>query len=330
MASNSKLLVVIGATGTQGGSVVETFLQEPGWTIRGLTRNPGSAAAQALQARGVEMVAADVDDVASLLAAFAGAHTIFSMTDFWTGFFNPANQAKLAPGQTLMEWAHDYELQQGKNILAAANQTPGLQRLIYSALSYASKWSRGKYTHVYHYDAEGRAVDYATSHYPELMEKTSVIQIGMYLTNTLWMSHYQPKKDQNGVYVFSNKFPANCKVPLIAPRDDTGPFVKALVSLDPGKNLLAYRETLTFAEYADVWGRVLGVKTKYVALGPDEPWGALPDTIKLDIEEGVGYFTEFGADGGDPSVVHPKDLGVPIDLGTVADWIGKQDWSAVL
>ncbi len=192
-----KLIVVIGATGTQGGSVVETFLNEPGWTIRGLTRNTSSRASQALTARGVEMVSANLDDVPSLIAAFEGAHAIFSVTDFWAGFRNPENRSKLAPGQTMMEWAHDYELQQGKNVLDAAAQTPTLERLVFSALPYVTKWSKGKYKHVYHFDSEGRAVEYGRSTYPELMTKTSVIQIGIYLTNMLYMPHYQPHKVRN-------------------------------------------------------------------------------------------------------------------------------------
>ena len=69
------------------------------------------------------MVAGNLDDVPSLIAAFQGAHAIFSVTDFWTGFRNPENKSKLAPGQTMMEWAHGYELQQGKNVFTAAAQT---------------------------------------------------------------------------------------------------------------------------------------------------------------------------------------------------------------
>jgi NAD(P)-dependent dehydrogenase (short-subunit alcohol dehydrogenase family) len=189
-----KLLVVIGATGNQGGSVVETFLKEPGWTIRGLTRNVNSDAARTLKERGVEMVSANLDDIYSLRAAFQDAHTIFSVLDFWTGYRNPANHSMLAPGQTMMEWAHDYEMQQGKNVFAAAAQVDGLERLIFSALPYATKWSGGKYTHVYHFDSEARAVEYARAQYPDLVKKTSLIQIGMYLSNMLLMPHYQPKK----------------------------------------------------------------------------------------------------------------------------------------
>lgn len=194
-----KLIVIIGATGIQGGSVVDTLLQDKSWKIRGLTRNVDGQAARELEAKGVQVVAADTTDKSSLLAAFKGAHSIFGMTDFWVGFRDPRSKEKLQPGQTLLEWAHDYDLEQGKNIFAAASETVGLQRLVFSALPYSSKWSKGRYTHVYHFDAGARAVEFAQAHYPELMKKTSLIQLGMYLTNTLIMPQYQPKKDEKGV-----------------------------------------------------------------------------------------------------------------------------------
>lgn len=193
----TKQIVVIGATGSQGGSVIETFLKEPGWRVRGLTRNTDGPASQALKARGVDMVYADLDDVSTLVKAFEGTNAIFSMTDFWTGFFNPANQTKLSPGQDMIEWAHDNDVQQGKNVFAAAAQTQDLEKLVCSSLSYATKWSGGKYKHAYHYDAGARAVEYAREHHPDTMSKTSVIQLGMFLSNMLVMPWYQPKKVGN-------------------------------------------------------------------------------------------------------------------------------------
>ena len=94
----------------------------------------------------------------------------------------------------MLEWAHDYELQQGKNVFAAAAQTAGLEKLIFSALSYATKWSKGKYQHVYHFDSEARAVEFARSSYPDLMKKTSLIQLGLYLSNMQRMPQYKPTK----------------------------------------------------------------------------------------------------------------------------------------
>ena len=56
----SKLLVVFGATGNQGGSVIASVLNDPRaaeeFKIRGITRDPSKANAKALAAKGVEMV----------------------------------------------------------------------------------------------------------------------------------------------------------------------------------------------------------------------------------------------------------------------------------
>lgn len=37
-------------------------------------------------------------------------------------------------------------------------------------------------------------------------------------------------------------------------------------------------------------------------------WDQLPEVLREDIEECAAYITEFGYDGGDPSVVYPKDV----------------------
>ena len=43
------------------------------------------------------------------------------------------------------------------------------------------------------------------------------------------------------------------------------------------------------------------------------------------------YACKFGYDGSDPEVQSPEELGVDVGkLGTIADWIKKEDWSSVL
>jgi uncharacterized protein YbjT (DUF2867 family) len=50
--------------------------------VRALTRNPQSAAAEGLKALpNVEVVKADIGDIASLEKAFAGAEAVFAMTN---------------------------------------------------------------------------------------------------------------------------------------------------------------------------------------------------------------------------------------------------------
>lgn len=94
---------------------------------------------------------------------------------------------------------------------------------------------------------------------------------------------------------------------MIATDEDTGPLTLALLSVDPGKNLLAFRELITLEEFVTIWGQVNGVKTRYEATAPDEVWVDIPE-LRQDIEECADYIAEFGYDGGDPSVVYPKDV----------------------
>lgn len=93
----SNLIVIVGITGVQvsytpcfltasnkhqGSSVANTFLNNPNYTIRGTTRDPSSAKAESLSAKGIKIVQADLDDVASLHRAFTNATLIFGVTDF--------------------------------------------------------------------------------------------------------------------------------------------------------------------------------------------------------------------------------------------------------
>jgi hypothetical protein len=79
-----KTIAVVGATGSQGSGVVDSLLAK-GYHVRGLTRNVDSAKAKALAARGVEVVAAELDDKQSLVRAFAEAHGVFLVTEYQFG-----------------------------------------------------------------------------------------------------------------------------------------------------------------------------------------------------------------------------------------------------
>jgi uncharacterized protein YbjT (DUF2867 family) len=59
--ASKKVLVVFGATGVQGGSVVKAFLGDSklrdAWTVRGVTRDISKPSAKALEAQGAETIA---------------------------------------------------------------------------------------------------------------------------------------------------------------------------------------------------------------------------------------------------------------------------------
>jgi hypothetical protein len=183
-----RLIVVVGVTGNQGGSVARRFLQNRTYRVRGLTRNPNSPAAQALAAEGIEIVQADLDDVASLLAAFAGANLIFTVTNYWEPFFRPDSRQKAAElGVSCRRYAYDIEYQQGKNLADAASQVVSsldTNGFLVSTLSHAGKCSKGAFSELYHFDAKADIFPYyVTDQYPELAAKMSCIQTGYFMTS---------------------------------------------------------------------------------------------------------------------------------------------------
>ncbi|MFS0897768.1 NmrA/HSCARG family protein [Mycolicibacterium litorale] len=79
-----RTIAVVGATGSQGGGLVRAILDDGGeFAVRALTRNPGSPKGAALSEAGAEVVAADLDDEASLDRAFDGVHGAFVVTNYW-------------------------------------------------------------------------------------------------------------------------------------------------------------------------------------------------------------------------------------------------------
>jgi uncharacterized protein YbjT (DUF2867 family) len=85
---DKKVIAVVGATGAQGGGMARAILTDPGgpYRVRAITRDTTSPAARALADAGAEVVSADLDDEASIVRAFEGAHGAFCVTFFWAHF----------------------------------------------------------------------------------------------------------------------------------------------------------------------------------------------------------------------------------------------------
>ncbi|MFG3547856.1 NmrA/HSCARG family protein [Streptomyces sp. NPDC047725] len=123
-------VAVLGATGGQGGAVVDALLAEE-LPVRAVVRSPGSERAQALRRRGAEVVAGDLRDAESLVAAFTGARAAFAVT-------------------TPFEEGIDAEVRQGRAVVAAA----GGARLPY--LVFSSVAGADRETGVPHFDSKHR------------------------------------------------------------------------------------------------------------------------------------------------------------------------------
>lgn len=121
---------VLGATGAQGGAVV-TALLEQGATVRGITRRTDSPAARRLADAGVQVVAADLADPASVSAAFSGVDGAYALT-------------------TPFEDGPDAEVAQGKAILDAA-LTAEVPHLVFSSVADADQ-----HTGIPHFESKAR------------------------------------------------------------------------------------------------------------------------------------------------------------------------------
>lgn len=84
---NAKLIAIMGATGNQGGAVIQAFhtlcQDRSHYKLRAITRDPTSGKAQGLKESGVveEIVQADANDEESLVKAFEGCHGAFIVSD---------------------------------------------------------------------------------------------------------------------------------------------------------------------------------------------------------------------------------------------------------
>lgn len=86
------------------------------------------------------MIGADLDDPSSLTAVFRGVYAMFSNTDGWVMLGDSGFQQRAkAAGKSLLEYTYDTELQHGRNVFDAASKVDGLESLIFSSLSDASK-----------------------------------------------------------------------------------------------------------------------------------------------------------------------------------------------
>jgi hypothetical protein len=187
-----KLIVIVGITGNQGGSIAHTFLTDPQWRIRGLTRDLKSEASLTLSAQGVEMVQANLHNPDSLKEVFKDVNLVFSVTDFWKPFFDPSNQARAtALGKSIGQYAYELEVEQGKNIVdAVAREVDGLDDvgLIASTLCSARESSNGKYKELWHFDSKADVFPtYLQQRYPELAKKTSYLHTGYFFTSWQFM-----------------------------------------------------------------------------------------------------------------------------------------------
>jgi uncharacterized protein YbjT (DUF2867 family) len=114
-------VLVAGATGTQGGGVVDHLLSgEFGdYDVAGLTRSPDSEPARALESRGVTVVEGDLTDADRMRECCEDVDAVFGVTTF----FEAGTDVETTQGVTLAEAASD----------------AGVDRFVYSSVGRADE-----------------------------------------------------------------------------------------------------------------------------------------------------------------------------------------------
>ena len=258
----AKIIAVVGATGVQGGGLARAILAEPnsGFSVRAITRDPNKDNAKALAAKGAEVVSANLDDVESLKKAFAGAHGVFGVTNFWEHF------------------SAEKEKAQAKNIADAA-KAAGVKHVVWSTLEDTRQFMSAddkrmpmlqeKYR-VPHFDAKAEANAFFSG-VPATMLVTS------FYWDNLFMFGLAPKKGDDGQYAWA--FPmGNAKLAGIAGEDIGKTALGIFKAGDQyiGKTVGIAGEFLTIDQMGQSLSKNLGLgAVKYNAVEPDvyRSWG---------------------------------------------------------
>lgn len=126
---------VVGASGQQGAAAVRALLGR-GADVRAMVRDVDSTKAQRLRDLGATPIRADLDEPASVTAAFQDVEGAFAMTTF------------------MGERGTDGEVEHGRTIAAAAAEA-GLPLLVYSSVGGAER-----HTGIPHFDSKRRVEEY--------------------------------------------------------------------------------------------------------------------------------------------------------------------------
>jgi uncharacterized protein YbjT (DUF2867 family) len=257
-----KTILVVGATGAQGGSVARNLLARGRFHVRAMTRNPNSEAAQALRALGAEIVKGDLDDQASIRAALDGVYGVFGVTNFWEHF--------------------DKEEQQGRNLVEAVADAK-VQHFVYSTLPHVAKATGGALKSP-HFDYKAGHEDLAR----DLGIPSTFVHVPAYFE--LFVTFFPPRPAGDGTYQFG--FPLGETPMATMSVEDVG-LVIAPIFEHPqayiGKVIKLAAEELPAAEYAEILSRASGTTIRYAHI-PRETFAAFGFPGAADLADMFEYY----------------------------------------
>ncbi|KAH7149201.1 hypothetical protein B0J13DRAFT_300025 [Dactylonectria estremocensis] len=296
--SSPKLITVYGSTGSQGGSVVSSLLQnkDKSFALRGITRNPDSEKAKALTSQGVEVVKADGFIKEQVTEAFRGSWGVFINT-------NSDDPALNQPGGL-------GETDLGKILVDAAAES-GVRHFVYSGMESASKITNGAVPNKA-FEEKHDIGEYAKS--KGVFETVNIVSPGWYMENHLVeevapaMGGFPFATDEEGYLTLHvPRWGGNEEIPFISIIEDFGDLVHG-VFLAPekynGRLVQGISDSRTADHLVSSFQKATRQKARFV---PIEDWKTM-ETYGVSAFETVKYMFGFCQHSGGLYYGVPNDV----------------------
>lgn len=206
-----------------------------------------------------------------------------------------------------------------------------LEKFIFSTLPPVKRISGGKYKNSWEFDSKAGAEEYIRERLPDLRDRLSTVTMGIFQETWKEIPAFRPHKLADGTFEYVRlDCPGSHKAnPEVVASRDTGAFVEALVlHHPPGTDVLGASEIITKPDYADLWGRTMGVKATCRDVSKEEFLKYVPEGFEATLIDDLRFFSEYGYGGGNPKVKTPAELGIKTTL--LEEFFRGEDWSAVL
>jgi uncharacterized protein YbjT (DUF2867 family) len=241
MAQRTGPVLVIGATGQQGGAAARALLDR-GWTVRALVRDESRPAARLLREAGAGLVTGDLDDRESVRAAMRSVSGVFLALTMMTGLRVTRDGVAA-------------EERRGKAVADLASEA-GVPHLVYSSVGGADQ-----HTGIPQIESKTEI----ETHIRALELPATIMRPALFMDN--FRSFNRPVMDGRDL-VISLALRPQTRLPLVA-TSDIGAFA-ALAFEDPGRYLgRAFQvagDCLTGPQIADAFARASGLRARFSQL----------------------------------------------------------------
>jgi uncharacterized protein YbjT (DUF2867 family) len=262
--NEGRVILVIGATGQQGGAVARSLL-ERGFGVRALTRDPDKPEAREFANLGAEIVGGDLEDASSIERVLDGVHGVFLVQQF-------------------MESGVEGEVRQGRKITDAA-KAAGVEHYVYSSVGSAHRE-----TGIPHFESKWEVEE----HVRDSGVPYTVLRPVFFMQN--WEYMREP------ILGGTLPQPLDPDKPFqMVAVEDIGVFAAmAFESPDEwiGREVDLAGDELTMPEIADTFSRVIGSKVDYFQV----PWEGFEEQMGEEYTVMYRWFNDHGYEADIPGL----------------------------